>query len=132
MRTFHLISLAAVALFMAACAQPPSSPEVVDESASAALAENVLPRQNELCEVSSWQHDVASEHCEPGQKVIFAPKRWGNEQLPVVFAAVNCDMRYSIALTHGAVTCIYLPLKVDLDEPQPTSPEPTDPPSNES
>jgi len=54
--------------------------------------------------------------CEPGQKVIFMPNRWGNEQLPVMFAATNCDLRYSVVLTKGAVTCIYAPLRKDEPE----------------
>jgi hypothetical protein len=37
------------------------------------------------------------------------PASFGNEQLPVLFAAVNCDMRYAIALTKGGVACIYEP-----------------------
>jgi hypothetical protein len=47
--------------------------------------------------------------------VAFLPDRWGNEQLPVIFAAVNCDLRYSVALTEGAVTCIYAPITPDVE-----------------
>ncbi len=50
-------------------------------------------------------------HCRPGQRVVFMPSSWGNEQLPILFAALNCDLRYTVALTHGAVTCIYTALK---------------------
>jgi len=49
--------------------------------------------------------------CRPGQKVVFLPSSWGNEQLPILFAALNCDLRYTVALTHGGVTCIYAALK---------------------
>ncbi|WP_206202281.1 hypothetical protein [Tepidiphilus succinatimandens] len=47
--------------------------------------------------------------CAPGQKIAFLPDAFGNEQLPILFAARNCDMRYSVALTRGGVVCIYLP-----------------------
>lgn len=66
--------------------------------------------QSSLCEVSGWQYDVVAGACKPGQKVVFLPQSWGNEQLPVIFAAVNCDLRYNVAMTNGAVTCIYGPI----------------------
>tara|TARA_R110001583_G_scaffold125319_1_gene276861 strand:+ start:95 stop:412 length:318 start_codon:yes stop_codon:yes gene_type:complete len=69
--------------------------------------------QTSVCEVYEWNKDVTAEYCVPGQKVIYMPKNWGNEQLPIIFAAVNCDHRYAIALTNGAVSCIYTPLKPD-------------------
>ena len=62
-----------------------------------------------LCEVKEWQTDAVRKTCKPGQKVIFLPRSFGNEQLPVVFAALNCDLRYEVALTNGAVTCIFNP-----------------------
>lgn len=66
--------------------------------------------QERICEVSAWQRDVVANDCMPGQKVVFLPRTFGNEQLPILFAAVNCDLRYQIALTTGAVTCIYHPI----------------------
>ena len=73
------------------------------------LAPPVVDQAN-LCEVRLWRvNDVASV-CKPGQKVVFLPSSWGNEQLPILFAAVNCDLRYSVALTTGAVTCVYGPI----------------------
>lgn len=81
--------------------------------------------QANLCEVKGWQHDVVSSTCKPGQKVIFLPSSFGNEQLPIIFAAVNCDLRYNIALTTGAVTCIYSPIT----PPKPKSAEPAAPPN---
>ena len=67
--------------------------------------------QESLCEVSDWQKDITASSCKTGQKVVYLPKSFGNEQLPVIFAAVNCDHRFSIALTKGGVSCIYSPLK---------------------
>jgi hypothetical protein len=68
------------------------------------------PDQANLCEVKGWQHDVVASACKPGQKVVFLPETFGNEQLPIIFAAVNCDHRYSVALTTGGVSCIYGPI----------------------
>ena len=72
--------------------------------------------QENLCEVRGWQKDVTAASCKPGQKVVFLPSSFGNEQLPVIFAAVNCDHRFSIALTKGGVSCIYAPLKAEQQE----------------
>ena len=68
--------------------------------------------QQQLCEVKNWQKDATALACKAGQKVLFMPASFGNEQLPVLFAAVNCDHRFSIALTKGGVSCIYTPLKM--------------------
>ena len=72
--------------------------------------------QENLCEVKGWQKDVTAAACKAGQKVVFLPSSFGNEQLPVIFAAVNCDHRFSIALTAGGVSCIYSPIKADEQE----------------
>jgi predicted small secreted protein len=63
-----------------------------------------------LCEVDSWDIGIVKKICTPGQKVIYLPKTFGNEQLPVIFAAVNCDLRFAVAMTNGAVSCIYGPI----------------------
>lgn len=68
--------------------------------------------QKNLCEVSEWRADAVAEACKPGQKVVFLPRQFGNEQLPIFFTAVNCDLRYSVAITNGGVTCIYQPIDV--------------------
>jgi len=74
-----------------------------------AIHVNAIDQAN-LCEVNAWSHDVVASVCRTGQKVVFLPRTFGNEQLPILFAAVNCDLRYSVALTSGAVTCIYGPI----------------------
>ena len=66
--------------------------------------------QAQLCQVGGWEAEGVAAVCKPGQKVVFLPRSFGNEQLPILFAAVNCDLRYAVALTSGAVTCIYLPI----------------------
>jgi hypothetical protein len=99
-RTLPLLALAAtLSIPLSACNQTPS----IAPSASAI-------DQSNLCEVSEWLHDDVASVCKPGQKVVFLPKTFGNEQLPIIFAAVNCDLRYGVALTQGAVTCIYGPI----------------------
>lgn len=75
--------------------------------------------QSNLCEVNSWQHDAVASSCKPGQKVVFLPQSFGNEQLPIIFAAVNCDLRYHVALTTGAVTCIYNPITPSAPKSEP-------------
>ncbi len=67
------------------------------------------PDQTNICEAN----DVAvATNCKTGQKIVFLPAQFGNAQLPVYFAAANCDLRYSVVLTNGAVTCIFKPIKV--------------------
>lgn len=78
----------------------------------AAGLQDVSPDQVNLCEVSDWRGDVVAAACRPGQKVVYLPQRWGNAQLPILFTAVNCDLRYTVALTEGAVTCIYAPITI--------------------
>lgn len=99
-----LLALAACAT-LAGCNQPQAAQSAV----AAAPAQPAIDQAN-LCEVKAWQHDAVSQACKPGQKVVFAPDSWGNEQLPVFFAAVNCDMRFAVAMTKGAVSCIYGPI----------------------
>ncbi len=113
-----VLALLMVAISLSACSQG-----AVDKGSAEARADL---NQAELCEVSAWQRDVTSEACKQGQKVVFLPQRWGNEQLPILFAAVNCDLRYSVALTNGGVACIYNPLK-PLEKKQETAPDSSKP-----
>ncbi|ART79412.1 hypothetical protein [Oceanisphaera avium] len=72
--------------------------------------------QQQLCEVSHWQKDASALVCKAGQKILYLPSSVENEQLPVLFAAVNCDHRFSIALTKAGVACIYTPLSMSKAE----------------
>ena len=112
----------AVALAVAGCSNGDGGAR---PTPSAPIASgNAGPDQVNLCEVSTWQHDDVARECKPGQKVVYLPQRFGNEQLPILFAAVNCDLRYSVALTLGAVTCIYGPItpKPNIAEGEPGKP----------
>lgn len=56
--------------------------------------------------------------CRKGDEVLYMPNRWGNEQLPINFIAVVCDMSKQIAYNNTAVACIYAGRKniVDLHQ----------------
>lgn len=72
----------------------------------AGFAARVVLDQRHVCVVHDWTRTVVAAACTPGEKVAFLPATWGNEQLPIYFVAVNCDLRYSIGLTPGGVSCI--------------------------
>lgn len=97
---FGALALVGAAALLAGCAGG-------DAKTARASAE---PDQVNICEVRGWQHDVVAKACKPGQKVAYLPSSWGNEQLPILFAAVNCDLRYQVVSTHGGVSCIYQPI----------------------
>lgn len=97
-----LISIASMSL-LEGCLQ--KNPPATVSTAPAGESIN----QRSVCQVENWQRDAVAQACRPGQKVAYLPNRWGNEQLPIYFAAVNCDLRYSVVHTNGGVACIYLP-----------------------
>lgn len=94
--------LGGATLLLAACNVQAPAPTAV------APAEPAGPDQGHICQVGDWH--VASD-CKAGQKIVFLPESFGNEQLPVLFAALNCDLRYQVVATRGAVTCIFGPIK---------------------
>jgi len=96
------------ALIVVGCTPPMPAGQTIEIAAAPEI------NQRKLCSMDNPFGFGAN--CEPGQKVIFMPNRWGNEQLPVMFAATNCDLRYSVVLTKGAATCIYAPLRKDEPE----------------
>ncbi|MBT00066.1 MAG: hypothetical protein CMI01_15500 [Oceanospirillaceae bacterium] len=67
--------------------------------------------QNTVCEVNAMDLDTTRSTCETGQKIVYLPGSWGNKQLPVLFAALNCDHRFTVAMTEGAVSCIFKPIE---------------------
>lgn len=104
----RLTVAALVPLLLPGCHAPTVTPQGVVPSVALAPATPVSQDQTRVCEVNKWQKDVTAATCTAGQKVVFLPDSWGNEQLPILFAAVNCDLRYAVALTNGGVTCIYV------------------------
>jgi hypothetical protein len=94
---------------LAGCQRSPDAP-----AANAVAATGEAVDQDHICKSSDWR--TASD-CTPGRKIVFLPESFGNEQLPVLFAAANCDLRYSVALTQGAVACIFRPLRPETRSP---------------
>ena len=105
-----VISAAVATAALAGCQQASANAQAPAASVVAATDIN----QDVLCETSDWRQ---ADNCKPGQKIVFLPSSFGNEQLPVLFAAVNCDLRYQVALTKGAVTCIFRPSKPAAPQP---------------
>ena len=101
-QTIMLLAASAALLATTGCAQ--------GDPAQPALG------QDKVCEVRAWGAEAAAE-CQPGQKIAFLPNQWGNEQLPLLFAAVNCDMRYTVAMNNGGVVCIHAKMRVEKEKP---------------
>ena len=108
MKTILILALVGVASIGLGCTQQAPQNAIAPQAAQKSVDQNI--DQANLCEVKVWQHDDVAAVCKAGQKVVFLPASFGNEQLPIIFAAVNCDLRYQVALTRGAVTCIYQPI----------------------
>lgn len=68
--------------------------------------------QSSICQTETPNVLENTKNCSIGEKIIFTPPTFGNEQYPVVFVAGNCDLRYSVAMTNGAVACIFSPAKI--------------------
>lgn len=66
-----------------------------------------------VCEVNTFDRAAVAAKCRPGDKVAFLPSNWGNDQLPLVFAAINCDLEKSVVYNNGGVVCIYRPSKIE-------------------
>jgi hypothetical protein len=104
-----MTALLAVGAMLAGCWQSNEAPkQVAPQAASVQLA------QEKICVTSEVRVESG---CEPGQRVVFMPHSWGNEQMPVMFAAMNCDLRYSVVMNNGGVTCVFLKAR------QPDKPE---------
>ena len=107
-RNIHVVTTPAVLSILVGCNKPTSVSPISQDDPSTLS-------QGEYCEA---QEMAAPAHCKPGQRIVFLPSRFGNVQLPVIFAAANCDLRYSVVLTNGGVTCIYHKVTAALPAPQ--------------
>jgi len=67
--------------------------------------------QDTVCTTISWKVADNKSKCKEGGKIAFLPSRFGNEQLPIMFIALNCDLSYSVSLTNGGSVCIFKPAK---------------------
>lgn len=110
MRTPSLAALAlatCVALALGGCTDRPTAPIAV---ATTAPTTDTSPKldQGDACFVFNYPLGLSAlKTCKPGERVVFLPQAWGNEQLPIQFVSMACDLRYTVAMTNGGVVCIY-------------------------
>lgn len=71
--------------------------------------------QPSLCEINTLE--AGWDTCKEGQIMAFLPQFFGNEQLPVVAAALYCDFHYPIVYTAGGVSCVFTAAR----KPQPSA-----------
>lgn len=81
---------------------------IVGLSACTGTAPNI--NQTTACSVTGYHSKDNINICTEGQKVSYMPERWGNEQLPILFAALNCDHRFQIIHNKSGVSCIFKPV----------------------
>ena len=110
MKTIRIIVAVIATTALGACSKLPESP----------LAAILDIDQAKLCQVNSWH--LADQTCKLGQKIVFLPESWGNEQLPILFTALNCDLRFQVVATKGAVACIFKPIEREAAAPQQSKP----------
>ncbi|GIX35135.1 MAG: hypothetical protein KatS3mg126_0914 [Lysobacteraceae bacterium] len=110
MMVFGLLTL------LTGCQRTAQTPTADAPATPAASDGAVATNPHALCVITTLDGDLLRSLCVPGQKVAFLPMRWGNEQLPLYFAASNCDLRYSVAITNGGVVCQYMPQPDSEDE----------------
>ncbi len=120
MRIQSIIPLACIVAASAACSQQqPPQPQPLQKVEQPTITID----QSTFCPVDSPDPNLVMKKCKTGQKVLFKPSRWGNEQLPVIFAAAYCDLRFGVVLTTGAVTCIYLPIGEEVGQEEGAAPQ---------
>ena len=74
--------------------------------------------QGDVCFVLNYPLGMSAlKTCKPGERVVFLPQQWGNQQLPIQFVSMACDLRYTIAMTNGGVVCIYYRKPAALGKP---------------
>ena len=83
------------------------------------------PEQTSICTTSSLVPAENKEFCDVGQKIAFLPERFGNEQMPLLFVAANCDIRYGFSHTKGGAVCVFNPIDASQTKTasSPTAPE---------
>ena len=64
-----------------------------------------IVNQAEICHVSDLNE--AKSSCKAEQLILFTPKTFGNEQLPVILAAAVCNSNHAVVYSKGAVFCTY-------------------------
>ncbi|MDB4987633.1 MAG: hypothetical protein JWN04_2811 [Myxococcaceae bacterium] len=112
----------ATVLAMCSCTEPSKvAPPSVSEPPLADVRKEAPLEQASLCEVHTLDAAEIDRACKAGQRVAYLPNRWGNEQLPLIFAAGNCDLRFSVVYNSGGVVCLYAPRQISA--PSPSQPD---------
>lgn len=93
-----------LALALSGCDKPPTAIAGPTPVSVAPIVSEFTANTSQLCVFSN---DESAAVCKSGQTALFAPETFGNEQLPVIFAAKYCDFSHPIALTKGAVSCVF-------------------------
>ena len=89
---------------LAACSRGPEAgtppqPEVTVPTEAASAPVN-SPR---ICEVNEMEQILVK--CKPGETLVFLPRRFGNEQFPLIATAIGCDLSHQVVQTNGGVVC---------------------------
>lgn len=122
--TSTLAVLMAIAM-MSGCGGGKSN---VTEKQAPIVAQAVAQKPTEASKLCPFANDDEAVKCQPGQIALFIPQSWGNEQLPIIYAAKYCDFNFPIVHTNGAVSCVFFNgrtvVKVgDSQTPSPQAPQ---------
>jgi hypothetical protein len=82
-------------------------------------AKDVPSQPSKLC---AFSNDDEAVKCQPGQIALYVPNSWGNEQLPIIYAAKYCDFNFPIVHTNGAVSCVFFKGRTVVKNDEPTVP----------
>jgi len=96
------LALLGLTVILVACGGGKSDTPQKDTSASS--AQTASANASKLCVFSN---DEEADKCQSGQISLFAPHSFGNEQLPVIFAAKYCDFNFPMVSTVGSVSCVF-------------------------
>lgn len=97
-------AIAAVAVFFTVKVVKETTP-ALPEIVKVEEVNKATPRSqsNQVC--NDFVFDAVA-NCAVGSKIVFTPLRRGNDQLPIFFAGLFCDLNYAVVSNNGGVTCI--------------------------
>ncbi len=49
----------------------------------------------------------ATKKCKKGDLLVYTPKSWGNEQLPLLLGGAFCDYTYPIVYNTSGISCVF-------------------------
>lgn len=89
---------------LAACGRGTDAGQPVPPPAAVPTeAASVPVHSPRICEVNEMEQIAAK--CKPGETLVFLPRRFGNEQYPLIATAVGCDLTRQVVQTNGGVVC---------------------------